>query len=75
MGQGRQLGHKRRDEQIAIGVINVLAVALKSRVDLLLAEVEGIGPVDVAVLHECDVGVVAVVLFLEETVVEARVDH
>lgn len=56
-------------------MINVLAVALKSRVDLLLAEVEGIGPVYVAVLHECDVGVVAVVLFLEETVVEARVDH
>lgn len=56
-------------------MVNVLAVALKGGVDLLLAEVKGIGPVYVAVLHECDVGVVAVVLLLEETVIQARVDH
>lgn len=56
-------------------MINVLAVALEGRVNLLLAEVQGIGPVDVAILHECDVGVIAVVLLLEETVVEAGVDH
>lgn len=75
MCQRRQFGHKRRDEQVAICVINVLAVALKGRVDLLLAEVQGIGPVYVAILHECDVGVIAVVLLLEETVIEAGVDH
>lgn len=56
-------------------MIDIFAVAFEGGVDLLLAEVEGIGPVDVAILHECDVGVVAVVLLLEEAVVEAGVDH
>jgi hypothetical protein len=56
-------------------VVDVLAVALEGGVDLLLAEVQRIGPVDVAVLHERDVGVSAVVPALEETVVEAGVDH
>lgn len=75
MCQRGQFGHKSRDEQVAIGVIDVLAVAFEGGVDLLLAEVERIGPVDVAILHERDVGVVGVVLLLEEAVVEAGVDH
>ena len=70
-----ELGHEGRDEQVAIGMVDVLAVAFEGGVDLLLAEVERIGPVDVAILHECDVGVVAVVLLFEEAVVEAGVDH
>lgn len=36
---------------------------------------EGISPVNVPVLHESDIGIIAVVFFLKETVVEARVDH
>ena len=36
---------------------------------------EGIGPADVSIFHEENVGVVAVVFFLEDAVVEAGVDH
>lgn len=56
-------------------MIDVFAIALKGRVDLLLAEMQSISPVDVSILHECDVRVTAVVLLLEETIIEAGVDH
>ncbi len=56
-------------------MVYVFAVAFEGGVDFLFAEVEGVSPVDVAVLHECDVGVIAVVFLLEEAVVKARVDH
>lgn len=36
---------------------------------------EGIGPADVSIFHEENVGVIAVVFFLEDAVVEAGVDH
>jgi hypothetical protein len=56
-------------------VVDVLAIALESGVDLLLAEVEGVGPVNISILHEDNIRIIAVVFLLEETVVQARIDH
>lgn len=56
-------------------MVDVLAIALESGVDLLLAEVEGVGPVNISILHEDNIRIIAVVFLLEETVVQARIDH
>lgn len=56
-------------------MIDVLAVALKGRVNLLLAEVEGVCPVYIPVFHEHYIRIATVVLHLEKTVIKAGVDH
>ena len=56
-------------------MINVFAVALKGRVYFLFAEMESISPINIAVFHEGNIGIITVVLFLKEAVVETRVDH
>ena len=56
-------------------MINVFAVALKGRVYFLFAEMKGISPINIAVFHEGNIGIITVVLFLKEAVVETGVDH
>ena len=56
-------------------MIDIFAVALKCRMNFLFAEVKSICPVDVSIFHQYNVRVIAIVLGLEETVVEARVSH
>lgn len=56
-----QLAHEGRDKEAAMSVIDVLAVALEGREDLLPAEVERICPADAPVLQEENAGVVGVV--------------
>jgi hypothetical protein len=56
-------------------MIYVFAVAFESRVYFLFAEMQGISPADISIFHEKNIGVIAVVLFLEDTVVETRIDH
>lgn len=75
MGEGGEFGHEGGDEQVPVSVVDVFAVALEGGVDLLFAEVQGIGPADVPVFHEGDVGVCAVVPSFEEGVVESGVHH
>lgn len=56
-------------------MVDVLAVALEISVDLLLCEVQGIRPVDLPALEQCDGLVAAVIDLLEHAVVQAGVDH
>ena len=75
MGEGGEFGHEGGNEEVPVGVVDVFAVAFEGGVYFLFAEVERIGPVDVPVLHEGDVGVCAVVAPFEEGVVEGGVHH
>lgn len=56
-------------------MVDILAIAFESRINLLFAEMQGISPIDVSVLHESDVGITTIVFFLENTIVETRIDH
>lgn len=56
-------------------MVNVLAVALKGGVYFLFAEMKSVGPIDIAIFHEGNIWIIAVVFFFEEAIVEAGVDH
>jgi hypothetical protein len=56
-------------------MINVFAVAFKRRMYFLFAEVQGICPIYVSIFHQYNIGIITVILCLEETIVEARISH
>ena len=75
MGQNCQLAHKGGKKKAPVGVVDVLAVALKGGEDLLSAKVEGVRPANVPVLEEENAGVCGIVEPLCEGVAKAGVDH
>lgn len=56
-------------------MVDIFAVTFEGRVYLLFAEVQSISPVDISIFHKQNVGIITVILGLEEAVVEARVGH
>lgn len=50
-------------------MIDIFAVALEGRVNLLFTKVKGISPVYVPILHQSNFGITAAIFSLEETVV------
>lgn len=61
MSKSGKFGHEGRNKKVSMSMIDVLAVAFKSRVNLFLAEVKGISPIDVSILHESNVWISAIV--------------
>ena len=56
-------------------MIYILAIALKSRVDFLFTEMQGISPIDISILHQGNFGIATAIFSFEETVIQARVNH
>lgn len=56
-------------------MVDIFAVALKSRVNLLFAEMEGISPIDIPIFEQANIRITTVVFFLKDTIIEARIDH
>jgi hypothetical protein len=56
-------------------MINILTVALESRINLLFTEMKSISPADVSIFHEKDIRIITVIFGFEETVVKAGVSH
>jgi len=56
-------------------MVDIFAVALKSRVNLLFAEMEGISPIDIPIFEQANIRITTVVFLLKDAIIEARIDH
>ena len=75
VGENGQFAHEGGDEQASEGVVDIFAVALKSRVNLLFAEMEGISPIDIPIFEQANIRITTVVFLLKDAIIEARIDH
>ena len=56
-------------------MVDIFAVALKSRVNLLFAELEGISLIDIPIFEQANIRITTVVFLLKDAIIEARIDH
>jgi hypothetical protein len=56
-------------------MINIFAIALESRVNLLFAKMKGVRPTNVSIFHQKDIRIIAIILGFKKTVVKTRVSH
>jgi len=75
MEQNGKLTHKAWNKEASMSMVNVLAIAFKSGVYFLFAEMKSISPAYVPVFHEKDVRVITIVFGFEKAVIEARIGH